>query len=642
MAQEWLQSLSPHRRRIVSTLTDEPSLKTLRAMHSMRLKWGPSLFVSEADILKTTITGIDDQRPTRHSARFPRPKSHLPMILRVPEPHLCEPSSPRLLRAGAALERRVRLCDHRASLDTLTLAADAAASSDDFGALLRDILLVSGGAAFSEPCLSVEDPWRREITPDFPKWFRQRFFFSIYHFIAALLERAMSRAFLDHSARAKAFRSIERSREDVAAVILKFDFVALWSALGAEERARLFASEFRAAIGEWARGGERRLRFLRASVDDLSLDRSLIDSSDGDFVEHAAFTPLRRTYCGYDRFVRRLLRRLQSASLRASDPPPPRRGRGPREIDLPGAPPFSAAASALMTRLLTQEVEDFVASVAPTPLERERREAAVRLVRSAAARVWGGGGCRCDVFGSYATGLLLPHSDIDLVCALTRAPPAAAVAALTKELSSVCYPPAWLTPPQMPWCASCKAIESASIPLVKCDIRPELSPPYAHLRGPTPPVACDVSFADAAALASGTAPHVGVRVRDFVLEALAAYPIVRPLNLVLKKMLHVHNLNVAYRGGVSSYLLFLLVLAHVKLCGVQPLPRGARPRERVLPSGAFLPSLLHFLACAAHRRIAFASDGSVVVAAYTPKPGEAPLYVDDPVGGGGGGLFLTR
>lgn len=51
----------------------------------------------------------------------------------------------------------------------------------------------------------------------------------------------------------------------------------------------------------------------------------------------------------------------------------------------------------------------------------------------------------------------------------------------------------------------------------------------------------------------------------FVNETLKAYPEIRPVVLVVKRVLAQNNLNSYFKGGLSSYCLFLLVLGFVKI-----------------------------------------------------------------------------
>ena len=53
--------------------------------------------------------------------------------------------------------------------------------------------------------------------------------------------------------------------------------------------------------------------------------------------------------------------------------------------------------------------------------------------------------------------------------------------------------------------------------------------------------------------------HSGLRVRDFVMSALRDYPNIKPLVIVMKVVLSSRGLSSAYRGGLGSYPLFVIV-----------------------------------------------------------------------------------
>jgi len=71
------------------------------------------------------------------------------------------------------------------------------------------------------------------------------------------------------------------------------------------------------------------------------------------------------------------------------------------------------------------EILDFVNFIKPTKAEIKRRESLVDFMRQVCAELWPGS--ELHVFGSYATGMFLPSSDIDMAaigCQARPAPPA--------------------------------------------------------------------------------------------------------------------------------------------------------------------------------------------------------------------------
>lgn len=56
-------------------------------------------------------------------------------------------------------------------------------------------------------------------------------------------------------------------------------------------------------------------------------------------------------------------------------------------------------------------------------------------------------------------------------------------------------------------------------------------------------------------------PYSPIESRDFIKEQLARFPVIRPLVLVLKRCMFVNSLSDAYKGGLSSHSLILLLIA---------------------------------------------------------------------------------
>jgi DNA polymerase sigma len=52
---------------------------------------------------------------------------------------------------------------------------------------------------------------------------------------------------------------------------------------------------------------------------------------------------------------------------------------------------------------------------------------------------------------------------------------------------------------------------------------------------------------------------------DYVRNMLSLYPEIKPITYVLKRIFHLNNLNQTFNGGLSSFSLFLMILAHTKL-----------------------------------------------------------------------------
>jgi len=141
-------------------------------------------------------------------------------------------------------------------------------------------------------------------------------------------------------------------------------------------------------------------------------------------------------------------------------------------------------------------------------------------------------GAKIDVYGSYATGLCIPTSDLDLVCSLRgknlllRPSFRRLAHALRSE----------------EWVEMIKPIETATMPIIK------ILSKYEDL--PT-----DISFD---AIEAGVPPHRGVSSVELVKRYLSETPSLRPLVLVVKQFLSEKGLNNTYTGGLGSYCLILM------------------------------------------------------------------------------------
>jgi non-canonical poly(A) RNA polymerase PAPD5/7 len=185
-------------------------------------------------------------------------------------------------------------------------------------------------------------------------------------------------------------------------------------------------------------------------------------------------------------------------------PAPPRR----TALHAEGTPPWwphggARALSRLRSPLLRlhTEIVDFCRFTEPTTAEAASRAAAVARVRAVVTSIWPG--AKLAVFGSFATGLYLPTSDIDTVILDSRcASPGDGLRALALALA------------RRGVGRKIALIAKARIPIVKFE---EAVSGFAF----------DVSFD----VANGPAAAEWMR------EQMAALPPLRPLSLVLKAFL---------------------------------------------------------------------------------------------------------
>ena len=195
-------------------------------------------------------------------------------------------------------------------------------------------------------------------------------------------------------------------------------------------------------------------------------------------------------------------------------------------------PPGTAARLARVKSPLIRlhhEIVDFCRYLEPTAEESSARTAAVERVRGAVLSIWPG--ARFEVHGSFATGMYLPNSDIDAVILGSGCKsPATCLKALALSLS------------RKGMARKIQLIAKARVPIVKFEERPS-------------GFQFDVSFD----VANGPASAEIVRAN------MRRFPALRPLTTVLKAFLQQRALNEVYTGGVGSYALLCMVMAHLQL-----------------------------------------------------------------------------
>ena len=263
-----------------------------------------------------------------------------------------------------------------------------------------------------------------------------------------------------------------------------------------------------------------------------------------------------------------------------------------------------AAAAAAATRLGVQ-LEAFAAAVGDAALQaRPARLEAVTRVTRALQDLWPR--ARTRVFGSEATGLALPSSDVDLVVALPPVRQAlrpimeAGILEGRNAIEESHVKQAARQLARQEWAAaeSMLSVENTAVPIVSLAVR--CAPP------PSPPVRVDLSF---------DAPgHAGLTSAELVRELLTRYPALAPLALALKQFLKERSLHHAYTGGLSSYCLLLLLAAYTK---------HAAALDGPLPLGRLFADVLAFYGRAFDPRrsaVALAAPAPPAGAAAAPPP----------------------
>ena len=137
-------------------------------------------------------------------------------------------------------------------------------------------------------------------------------------------------------------------------------------------------------------------------------------------------------------------------------------------------------------------------------------------------------------YGSFASGLNLPWSDVDLVLDVQNDAEMTILERLETTFAA-----------EINGFAEAKFIRGASIPVLKLIATPEFE-------------SCklDITLKDSR--------HSGLSCVALVRQYIAIYQPLRPLALVLKQLLHVAHLNDPYQQGLSSYGLILMIVAFLQ------------------------------------------------------------------------------
>lgn len=197
---------------------------------------------------------------------------------------------------------------------------------------------------------------------------------------------------------------------------------------------------------------------------------------------------------------------------------------------------------------LHNEIVDFCSLMEPRLSEIQTREALVveisEIISTAFSKKEE---CSVNLFGSQATGLFLPSSDIDLVVMLKQTD--------GKTDSVNDEEREWRTEKQSPlfrvadalkeaWrgkLSYLEVIEQTRVPLVKCTHKPS-------------GVSIDICFNQ----------QTGVKAAALMTTFLKAMPPLRPLTFVLKYFTASRGLNEPYSGGIGSFLLQLLIVSFLQ------------------------------------------------------------------------------
>lgn len=133
-----------------------------------------------------------------------------------------------------------------------------------------------------------------------------------------------------------------------------------------------------------------------------------------------------------------------------------------------------------------------------------------------------------EVFGSFSTGLLLPYSDIDLVITNSSSSPTELLNELIPQIES------------MPGIGKIDKIFTASIPVIK-----------VNLGNKSEGIKVDITVQED--------KHKGLDCKNLIKKLLGMYKTIKQVYLVIKQLIYFCNFHEPYKGGISSYGLFLMV-----------------------------------------------------------------------------------
>lgn len=167
-----------------------------------------------------------------------------------------------------------------------------------------------------------------------------------------------------------------------------------------------------------------------------------------------------------------------------------------------------------------EEVESWQTRTAPV------LESLVVRVRTAAGSLWPG--AEVEVYGSFAQGLHLPASDLDIVISACKQDSVTALSRLEALLRNQFY------------VSSTTLLSTAYIPLLKVQVKG------------THAVMIDISVAQS--------QHSGKSCTALVQTYLQRFAVLKPLLLVLKQVLYAFQFHEPFKGGLGSYGLTLMAV----------------------------------------------------------------------------------
>ncbi|KAE9344024.1 hypothetical protein PF008_g9423 [Phytophthora fragariae] len=208
---------------------------------------------------------------------------------------------------------------------------------------------------------------------------------------------------------------------------------------------------------------------------------------------------------------------------------------------------------------LSKQLEGFVDYIDAQLASREmHQQQAIDSLQELVRSLWPD--AMIDVYGSSYTRLALPVSDIDCVLvarSLAGEQPLTILEALAAEVE------------RQPWTKQLELLGSAKIPVLRMTY--SLDPTQQD-------VLLDLTCGHSVG-------HTGLGARDLIYSFQAEMPALRPLVLILKSHLLRNDLKCAFTGGISSYVLVILVIRFLQACGDTHHKSFASASVRKVPGG---------------------------------------------------------
>lgn len=180
---------------------------------------------------------------------------------------------------------------------------------------------------------------------------------------------------------------------------------------------------------------------------------------------------------------------------------------------------------------LHEEILEFTAWIEPTKAENAARGKVILQIESIIKKRFSS--AIVEPFGSYYTGLNLPIGDIDLC--IYNVP-------TTNKFKEVdILRGVALSLLNEGICSGMEVIDTARVPIIK----------FTHAQTG---LSIDICYAQESGRDSS----------HYIMRQMERYPAIRPLVLVLKLWFFQRQLQETYKGGVGSYLLFVMVLGYLK------------------------------------------------------------------------------